>query len=174
MPAYRIDSRWITWVQRRERITGRGLVWMQTHMDAAVESNGTPRRGAGQRVRNNEQYMRTLLAMARNFERNHEVLVGGDWNVDARADRRVQHPQMPYTLLEQRAAADTEGLRTTYTLIGLDVAPTSRYAGGRWIDYVAVWTRPGGEGATVTGHQVVTGVNSDHNPLVAGVRISAP
>jgi endonuclease/exonuclease/phosphatase family metal-dependent hydrolase len=174
MPAYKVDSRWITWVQLRERTTGRGLVWLQTHMDAAVESNGAPRRGAGERVRNNAQYMRTLLRMAQSFERNHEVLVGGDWNVDARADRRVQHPQMPYTMLEQRAAPDTGGLRSTYSLLGLDVPPTSRYAGGRWIDYVAVWTRPDGEGATVTGHQVVTGVNSDHNPLVAGVQLTAP
>lgn len=174
MPAYRIDSRWITWVQLRERTTGRGLVWMQTHMDAAVENDGVPRRGAGQRVRNNVQYMRTLSAMARSFQRNHEVLVGGDWNVDAAADRRAQHPQMPYTLLEERAAADSAGLRSTYSLLGLDVAPTSRYAGGRWIDYLAVWTRPDDEGVAVTGHQVVTGVNSDHNPLVAGVRITAP
>lgn len=173
MPAYKIDSRWITWVQLRERTTGRGLVWMQTHMEAAVERNGAPRRGAGQRVRNNAQYMRTLLSMAHSFQRNHEVLVGGDWNVDARADRQVQHPRMPYTLLEERDRVDVGGLRSTYSLLGLDVAPTSRYAGGRWIDYLAVWTRPDGKGATVTGHQVLTGVHSDHNPLVAGVRITS-
>ncbi len=175
MPAYRIDSRWITWVQLRERTTGRGLVHLQTHMDAAVERNGRPRSGAALRVRNNEQYMRTLTALARSFQRNHEVTVGGDWNVDARADRQVQHPRLPFTLLEGRNATGSPGLRTTYSLLGMDVPPTSKYAGGRWIDYLAVWVRPeASEGAAVLGHQVLTGVHSDHNPLVATVRLTSP
>lgn len=172
MPAYRIDSRWITWVQLRERSTGRGLVYLQTHMDAAVERGGVPRRGAAARVRNNEQYMRTLDTLARTFQSNHEVLVGGDWNVDASADRRAQHPRMPFTALEKRNA-EGPGLRSTYSLLGLGVPPTSKYAGGRWIDYLAVWQRAEG-GATVLSHQVLTGVHSDHNPLVATVRIPAP
>lgn len=172
MRGYRIDSRWITWVQLREKRSGRPLVYLQTHMDAAVEHNGRPRGNAAPRVRNNVQYMSTLSRMVQAFQTNHEVLVGGDWNVDARADRQVQHPQLPFTRLEARNQAARPGLRSTYSLLGFGVPPTSRYAGGRWIDYLAIWTRPEDEAkAVVTGHQVLTGVNSDHNPLVATVRL---
>ena len=123
MPAYRIDSRWITWVRLQERETGATLVHLQTHLDAAVERAGLPRAGAATRVRNNARYQRTVLRLVRSFAAQAEVVVGGDWNVDARADRRVGYRLFPAALLE---AQQPDGrLRSTYSLLGLDVAPTS-------------------------------------------------
>ncbi len=171
MTGYRINARWITWVQLHDPVSGRGLVFIQTHMDAAVESDGRPRSGAGQRVANNLQYMRTVQRMAEVFAPTHEVVVGGDWNVDARADRAVRSSRLPYRVLEGASAVGLAGLRTTYSVFGFTVPPTSRYAGGRWIDYLALWTRPDHQHAAFTGQQELTGVNSDHNPLLAGLRL---
>lgn len=173
MRGYKIDSRWITWVQLREVESGRGVVYLQTHMDAAVESGGRPRGNAAPRLANNMRYMQTLERVAATFATNHEVIVGGDWNVDALGDRRVQSPRFPFRLLEDGGTAGAAGLRSSYTLLGFDVPPTSRLAGGRYIDYLAVWTRPDRGGATFTDHTVLTGAFSDHDPLLARVRFSA-
>lgn len=185
MPAYRVDSRWITWVRLRERSTGIELVHLQTHMDAAVEAAGRPRRGAAARISGNARYQRTLLGLVRAFSETAEVVVGGDWNVDARADQRVGYRLFPASLL---GAQQPEGrLRSSYSLLGTDVPPTrpshhaqragrerssvARRARGRLIDYVALWQRPGG--ATFIDHEVLTGAASDHDPLVATVLLPA-
>lgn len=172
MPGYRVDSRWITWVQLVERTTARPLVYLQTHMDAAVETRGYPRQRAGARLSNNEQYMATLRAMAASFARTHEVVVGGDWNVDANADRRVRSARLPFQRLEDAGAVDRDGLRSSYTLLGFGVPPTSNHAGNRYIDYLALWIRTAGSSATMVRHEVLTGAHSDHNPLLATIRLT--
>ena len=183
MPSYRVASRWVTWVRLRERSTGTELVHLQTHLDAAVEVRGRPRAGAAARIAGNARYQRVLLRLVRGFAGGAEVVVAGDWNVDARADQRVGYRWFPASLLQ---AQQPEGrLRSSYSILGTDVPPTRPFDGpraarrsgegevvrGRLVDYVALWQRPGG--ASFVDQEVLTGAASDHDPLVVTVRLPA-
>ncbi|WP_114559937.1 exonuclease/endonuclease/phosphatase family protein [Desertihabitans aurantiacus] len=174
-PTFEIDERWITWVRLTHRESGQDLVWIQTHMDPSVERDGRPREDAEARIEGNLTYMRELKALAAAKSERAEVLVGGDWNVDARADRRVGHHRFPFVVLEERdAPAKLPGLRTTYSHFGFDVAATSGPPQtGSYIDDLALWVRKAETARVVrfTDHHVVTGLRSDHRPLVAGLSI---
>ena len=181
MPAYAIDSRWVTWVRLRERRTGTELVHLQTHLDAAVEWRGRPRAGAATRIAGNARYQRTVLRLVRGFATGAHVVVGGDWNVDARADLQVGYRYFPERLL---LGPQPEGrLRSSYRALGTDLPPTRPYdgpraaqlvlagkeVGGRLVDYVALWQRRGGP--TFVDQEVLSGAASDHDPLVVTVRL---
>lgn len=168
-PAYRIDSRWITYIRLQHRGTGAPISFVQTHMDPAVERGGTPVGGA--KLTAYHRYERNLLRLVRHLARTDEVLVGGDWNVGAAGDREVQHPMLPFTALEQRNDPRAlPGLRSTYSQFGLDVPPT---AGLVHYDYLAAWVRrnPRDQVATLAGQRVLTNVHSNHHPIVALVRV---
>jgi len=170
MTGYRINSRWITWMLLEHKKSRTRVSWVQTHMDAAVESNGHPRPGAGQRVQNNLGYMRVLESTVERLAAAGEVIVGGDWNVDASADRQVQNSAFPYAVL-QGYGSDTSlpGLRSVYTELGFKSPPTSP---GRWVDYLLTWKRPAAERVlTVRDYRILSPVYSDHNPVQAIFRI---
>ncbi|RCK69896.1 hypothetical protein DT076_07650 [Desertihabitans brevis] len=174
-PNFEIDERWITWVELTHRDSGRDIVWIQTHMDPTVERDGRPRKGAEARIEGNLTYMRRVKALAAAKSEGAEVLVAGDWNVDARADRRVGHHRFPFAVLEERdAPAKLPGLRTTYSHFRFDVPATSGPAKtGAYIDDLALWVRRSKAARVVrfTDHRVLTGLRSDHRPLVAGLVI---
>ncbi|HET7736553.1 MAG TPA: hypothetical protein VFK52_11290 [Nocardioidaceae bacterium] len=170
MTGYRINSRWITWMLLEHKRSSTRVSWVQTHMDAAVESNGRPRGGSGQRIRNNLEYMRVLQSTVERLAQAGEVVVAGDWNVDASADRQVQDPAFPYAVLQGYGSDDSlPGLRSVYTELGLKSPSTSP---GRWIDYILTWKRPAAERVlSVRDYRILAPVNSDHNPVQAIFRI---
>ncbi|HSV38831.1 MAG TPA: hypothetical protein VLI04_08740, partial [Nocardioidaceae bacterium] len=139
MTGYRINSRWITWTLLEHKKSKTRVSWVQTHMDAAVEVGGHPRGGSGQRVRNNLDYMRELERTVETLAAAGEVIVAGDWNVDARADGQVQHSAFPYAVIEGYGSdSSLPGLRSVYTELGIK-SPSTR--SGRWIDYLLTWKR---------------------------------
>lgn len=170
MTGYKINSRWITWMLLQHKRSATRVSWVQTHMDAAVEASGRPRPGSGQRVRNNLEYMRVLQSTVERLAEAGEVIVAGDWNVDASADRSVQHAAFPFAVL-QGLGSDTSlpGLRSVYTELGFKSPSTSP---GRWVDYLLTWKRPAAQRVlTVRDYRILSPVNSDHNPVQAIFRI---
>jgi hypothetical protein len=170
MRGYKISSRWVTWLLLRHKASKTNVSWVQTHMDAAVESHGHPRAKAGQRIRNNLAYMQVLKATVAKLATVGQVLVAGDWNVDAAADRQVEYGAFPYAVLEGDGSNSAlPGLRSIYTALGIKGPPTRS---GRWIDYIASWVRPAAENImTFVDYRILTGGNSDHNPVEAVVQI---
>lgn len=170
MTGYKINSRWITWVLLEHKQSRTRVSWVQTHMDAAVDDRGRPRSGSGRRVRNNVDYMRVLQSTVERLSQAGEVIVGGDWNVDASTDHSVQHSSFPYAVIQGRGSdATLPGLRSIYTELGIKGPSTSH---GRWIDYLLTWKRPPAQRVlTVRDYRILSPVNSDHNPVQAIFRI---
>jgi hypothetical protein len=170
---YDIDNRWITWVYLRHRATGAKFNWLQTHTDAAVEDGGHPV-NAPERLEGYTTYMNNLKDVVQDRLPTGEVLVAGDWNVNSVADRDVRYWRFPFVALEKEDHdAELPGLRSTYSHFGFgSIAATSGTS--RYIDYIAVWMRAFIENRVLTfsdGHTVLTGFNSDHNPLLTTVTV---
>jgi len=178
---YAVDSRWITWAKFRVRKTGTTVYFLVTHMDPAVERGGVPRPNAT--VGANQIYMDKLKSFAQQLvnprtkgDPPSNVIIVGDWNVNALADRRVAAAVLPYTLLEGRGQGP---IISSYTALGFDFPPTSPRS-RRWIDYVALWAKMplGGPELSFTKQYSPRPVYSDHNPVIvdlvlkhAGVKV---
>ena len=164
MPAYKITSRWITWALLEHKQSKTRISWVQTHLDANVERRGHPKREAGQRVRSNLEAMKRLSETVGKLARVGEVIVGGDFNIDAFWDSRVQDRRFPFAALMGRGSdATLPGLRSVYGDLGFKRPGTSN---GMWIDYLLTWKRPPAERIlSFTDYRVLAPVNSDHNPV---------
>lgn len=167
---YAVDSRWITWAKFRVRKSGTTLYFLVTHMDPAVERRGVPRPNGT--VRANQVYMDRLLDFAAGLvkstgraERSSNVIIVGDWNVNALADRRVAASVLPFAVLEGRGEGP---IISNYSALGFTFPPTSPKS-HRWIDYVAVWSRMplGGPELSFQEQYSPRPVYSDHNPVIA-------
>lgn len=166
-PQYKIDTRWITWVMLRHRASGQIVSFVQTHMDpGSLKGRHVLNRAV---IDANAQYQKRLLQLCRQLARRGVVVVGGDWNVDANANRHVADPALPFTMLEGRGRGP---LLSTYSVLGLPQLPT-HMGGPVWIDYLAVWSTasPRLPRLTITGQRVGQGQRSDHRPLTAELRM---
>lgn len=166
---YTVDSRWITWAKFRVRKTGTTVYFLVTHMDPDVERAGVPRRNAT--VGANQIYMGKLKSFAQQLvnprtkgDQPSNVIIVGDWNVNALADRKVAAAEMPFAFLEGRGAGP---IISSYTALGFNFPPTSPRS-RRWIDYVALWAKMplGGPELSFTKQYSPSPVNSDHNPVI--------
>lgn len=165
-PHFKISDRWITWVELEHRLTGATVFHLQIHLDPAVSRGGKPLGGAMFRVRGNAEHLHRLNALVQAFSARGEVVVGGDWNIDARGDQRVGYGLFPHAILEQGG-----NLRSTYSELGFNVPRTSP---GGYLDAIRFYKRPltTQQVMTLTGHRVYTDVRSDHNAVVATFRIN--
>ncbi len=94
------------------------------------------------------------------------VFVTGDFNVNYRNDKTAQDPIFPYMAMGTRA------LRSSYYQLGEPATGTHVLSNGfdkRLIDYVNF--KPTRR-ATATGQRIVTGMNSDHRPLIVDFKIT--
>ena len=89
----------------------------------------------------------------------------GDFNFDAGADARHRAEGGPRQALGDQAVS-------SYQRLGRDIAPTFP-ENGRQIDYVWADRKAYADGRMrFTRHWVLGGLNSDHNALVARLRLS--
>lgn len=159
--------RWLTWVTLHHRASGGVLTWVQVQMDRPTDG---PREAAA-----NLTAMGRLVGLVRERAAAGEVLVGGDWAVCARADRRRPDDARPFAVLEGRDdPATLPGLRSTYSFFGFATPATSgRPESGRYTDYVALLRRSRVEERSMSfeSHRVLTGYRSAHRPVQAVVRV---
>lgn len=165
-PTYAVDSRWVNWVKFEHKPSKTNIYFLVTHTDPAVERGGHPRNVPA--VGTNLTYMRKLLEMSQTFAKDGVVVICGDWNVNAKADRSVQASTMPYAVLEGGGSGP---LLSNYSALGFGIPPTSPES-GRWIDYVAIWNQfPVGSPTLDFAKQYsATRVNSDHDPVTVDFR----
>lgn len=129
-------TRCATLVKFRELATGRVFVVINVHQAQRVEVDGRPRRGRA------DVYARGMARLDRiRSSLRVPYLIGGDWNVDRRADARVRWHGFPYSRLS-----------------GLTVTRTAGTLGWRQVDYI--WFGPAFRGH---GTRRITGTRSDHN-----------
>lgn len=172
--SYAVDSRWITWAKFRVRETGTPLYFLVTHMDPAVERGGVPR--PNRTVRANQIYMEKLKSYAQKLVKPARkggvaanLIIVGDWNVNALADRRVRASVLPFSVLEGRGEGP---IISNYTALGFSIPPTSPKS-RRWIDYVALWTKLplNSPQMSFDKQYSLRPVNSDHNPVLVDLRL---
>lgn len=155
--------RWVVRAQLRHRPTDRTVTLLNTHLAHAIESGEGW--APGPNARSAKKHLRVLARLWREAP-GDVVLSTGDYNFDFRDDSRA----VPAGGITDRF----DGLATSsYAALGHDyLAPTLR---SRWIDYVFLADRSarrGDEGvAQFVRHWVPTGMNSDHRPLVARLRL---
>jgi endonuclease/exonuclease/phosphatase family metal-dependent hydrolase len=147
-------------VTLEHRETGRRLTLIDVHLPAFTENLGRP--GTWRPTVNAAQARRELQGVAAAWRdiRARWVVGTGDFNFDASADAVHHAPGGPLRALGPRAVS-------SYQVLGTRLPPT--YPGNhRHIDYVWADRKAYAEGRIrFAGQQVVGGLNSDHNALLA-------
>lgn len=172
VPGPRLDGpphRYINSVRYRHRATGMKVTLFTTHLYARIDGNGHPRDTdtAPEAIR----HIRLLKKLVTAESRSAQVIVGADMNVDYSADKRVKDKNFPYTVLENRQAKNTPGLRSQYSQRGLTAKPT--HYNNRRIDYLYQWVRkPAKRQLFMIDYYVLGKTTSDHNGIVAKFWIS--
>ncbi|MDG4826853.1 endonuclease/exonuclease/phosphatase family protein [Asanoa sp. WMMD1127] len=153
-------ARYNNWVKYRHKASGRNVIQINAHANASIEDNGRPQDLP--RTRCAEQQFQAIKDLAVAKQAEGQVIVSGDLNIDFSADRAYGYAKFPWQVFE---ANELPNLRSTYNLYGEKGAGTH---GNRHIDYVYFWKRlPAYQVMWMTGYDIVTGTNSDHNGVVA-------
>jgi len=158
---YPFGNRYIVRVTLRHRPTGRLLSVINTHLPHKAEDRDHP--GHWTTTSNAARARFQLERMRKEWEQapGRWVVGTGDYNFDAVADRRVRLPKAPWSALapvalSSYAVLGARGLRPTHP-------PT-----GRYIDYVHAAKADLRTGTLrFLGHRTITGLNTDHNALLA-------
>jgi endonuclease/exonuclease/phosphatase (EEP) superfamily protein YafD len=138
----------------RHRAAGFRAAVVCLHLIPHVERHGRPTALPRQRVLSRE--LATVYDLARTLAARYRVVVvGGDWNINARADDRVRHRGWPARVMP------TAGYRHQWQL-----RYTRPTLGRRWVD--TLWVH----GAQLRSTRTVAPTYSDHNG--ARVRIRLP
>lgn len=158
----RVPVRYANWVELRDRITGRHVFVISTHVHAKIETKGRPRWWQPRRTRQAFRHIAALGHLARYLGHGGEVFITGDFNIAWDRDKRVRHPKFPYRALYKAR----------------DLVPCwawSRARGGthgnghRKIDYV--WHRRSEGLSPVKARILRDGYHSDHKPVLATYNI---
>lgn len=155
------QEKFITWVQLRDRATGRSFFVLNTHFIPSVQgAGGYPNTKLPARLEHFQQHMSALQALVTTFrETGLPVLVTGDFNVNFRRDKVIRPEMFPY------ASLDAVGARATFAAVG--EPGYGSHVGGdgkRLIDYVAYTLGPR---LSPVRNGVMLGFNSDHRPVWA-------
>ncbi|GAA4362633.1 endonuclease/exonuclease/phosphatase family protein [Nocardioides caricicola] len=161
---YPFPNRQVAIVTLEHRATGRLLTVLNTHLPWAIEDLDRP--GHWTPTINTSRARRQLTRLAETMRQadGRWVVATGDFNFDAGADARNQAPGGPVRSMGRVAVS-------SYQRLGREVLPTFP-ENGRRIDYV--WAnRAAYEDGRMEflGHWVLGGLNSDHNALVARLRL---
>ena len=162
---YPFGPRLVAQVTLEHRDTGRRLTVINAHLPRMSEDLDRPGRW---RATINAYRARNQLARIVDIwgdAPGRWVIGTGDFNFDAKADARHRRPDGP-----RRALAETAV--SSYERLGVDVPPTFP-DNGRRIDYVWVDKDADADGRMrFLSHWVIEGLNSDHNAIVARLRLS--
>lgn len=161
---YPFGNRLVAVVTLEHKDTGRRLTVINAHLPQKIEDLDRPGRWTrtinSYRARNQ---LRRIVGIWRNVP-SRWIVGTGDYNFDALADARHKLGAAP-----RRAYGDTAV--SSYQRLGFTVAPTYP-ENGRRIDYVWADRRAYADGRMrFTNQWVVGGLNSDHNALVAQLRL---
>jgi len=163
---YPFGDRFVLRVTLRERSTGREISVINTHLPQAIEDLDRP--GRWRETFNAAAARNQLERMTAIWRRapGRWVVGTGDYNFDARSDAR-ERPRDGIS----RSYAGTAV--STYALAGFgDVRPTHPVS-DRFIDYVHVAKSDlDADRVSVLGHRTLNGLNSDHRPLIAWLKLS--
>ncbi|MGA8256435.1 MAG: hypothetical protein WB767_07650 [Nocardioides sp.] len=163
---YPFGDRFVLRVTLRERATGREISVINTHLPQAIED--LDRAGRWRETFNAARARGQLERMTAIWRRapGRWVIGTGDYNFDARSDARVR----PLGGISRRYAGTAV---STYASAGFgDIRPTHPTS-QRYIDYVHVATADIDAGRiAVLGHRTLNGLNSDHRPLIAWLKLS--
>ncbi len=163
---YPFGDRFVLRVTLRERSTGREISVINTHLPQAIEDLDRP--GRWRETFNAAAARNQLERMAKIWRRapGRWVIGTGDYNFDARSDAR-ERPRAGISRTYGGTAV------STYTLAGFgDIQPTHPVS-DRFIDYVHVAKADLDAGrVSVLGHRTLNGLNSDHRPLIAWLKLS--
>jgi len=164
-----MHAKYVVRVRLKDNLTGRTIWILNTHFVPTVQG---PDGGRNKNVRRARLYARHMAGLQAVIDRIHSeeggglVFVTGDFNVNFRNDKVAQDPIFPY------AALGTRGFRSSYYQVGEPGTGTHVLSNGfdmRLIDYVNF--KPTRR-VIATGQRIVTGMNSDHRPLIAGFKIN--
>ncbi len=163
--SYPFAARLVAVVTLRHRETGRLLTVIDTHLPRRIEDVDDPGRWAP--TLNAQRAQVQLRRMAAIWERSGArwVIGTGDFNFDAGSAASNHSDSAPLSQLSGTAVS-------TYQKLGIPAVPTHPPS-GRHIDYV--WLdRDDDESGEITlrGQQVLRDYHSDHNPLLARLRLS--
>ena len=155
--------RWVVRAHFRHRASGRTVTLLNTHVQHNIEEGQGWRPGPN--ARSARKHLRVLAQQWREVP-GDVVLSTGDYNFDFRDDALA----VPKGGITDRFS----GLATSsFAALGHEYLPPTLRS--RWIDYVFLADRSerrDGQGAAqFVSHRVLTGMNSDHRPLVARVRL---
>lgn len=162
---YPFPNRYVQRVTLRHVDTGQLISVINTHLPQKIEDLDHP--GHWLETSNAARARYQLARMAREWSSapGRWVVGTGDFNFDARSDARLR---------------PTGGLRSalgpvvvsSYAVLGTDAARPSHPPTGRFIDYVLAGRRDVRlERTTFVGQRVVDGLHSDHNALLARIRL---
>lgn len=149
-------ARYNNWVELREKATGLTFTRINTHVCDRIETAGLPRvTGAlvGQNARA-KQHFAALRALIVGLSKRGRVIVGGDFNVDYLAEKRLppskRCPWFPYSLLSPVATVAMADHGTH---------------GGRAIDWTLL------VGVHEISQTILPHGSSDHNPVLTVVEL---
>lgn len=165
IPPYKINARWIAWAEFKDKRTGSNVTYMQLHFNAGYNQRGHA--GHAKAVAENVTYMRNILKLANSFAKDGNVIIGGDWNVDARMDEARRSSALPYSML----SGDGQGpFQTNWQKFGFSLPPTDH----TWIDYLAIWLRTASTQPKISflRQYETTHTFSDHNFVTTDINLS--
>ncbi len=161
-------AKFVVRVRLLDNATGRTIWILNNHFVPTVQGPDGGRNDNRRRIRLYERHMRGLLAVMDKVatqEGGGLVFVTGDFNVNYRNDKVKQDPIFPY------AALGTHAFRSSFNKLGEPGTGTHVLGNGfdkRLIDYVHF--KPTRR-VIATGQRIVTGMNSDHRPLIVDFKV---
>jgi endonuclease/exonuclease/phosphatase (EEP) superfamily protein YafD len=164
-----MHAKYVVRVRLLDNLTGRTIWILNNHFVPTVQDGSGGRNDNRRRTRLYAQHMAGLQAVidkVRTEEGGGQIFVTGDFNVNYRKDKVVQDPIFPY------AGLGTRHMRSSYYKLGEPATGTHVLGNGfdkRLIDYVLY--RPNRR-VIATGQRIVTGMNSDHRPLIVDFKVT--
>jgi endonuclease/exonuclease/phosphatase family metal-dependent hydrolase len=166
-----MHAKYVVRVRLLDNLTGRTIWILNNHFVPTVQSSDGGRNAIRPRTRLYAKHMaglQSVIDRVRTEEGGGLVFVTGDFNVNYRNDKTAQDPIFPY------AAMGASAMRSNYYKLGEPAIGTHILRNGfdkRLIDYVNF--KPTRR-VIATGQRIVTGMNSDHRPLIVDFKITGP
>lgn len=164
-----MHAKYVVRVRLLDNVTGRTIWILNNHFPPTVQGSDGGRNDLRRRTRLYARQMAGLQAIIdriKTEEGGGQVFVTGDFNVNYRNDKVAQDPIFPYV------AMGTRGYRASYYALGEPATGTHKLSNGfdkRLIDYVHF--RPTRK-VIAQGQRIVTGMNSDHRPVIVDFKIT--
>ncbi|HWJ82568.1 MAG TPA: hypothetical protein VNS55_10050 [Nocardioides sp.] len=162
---YPFGNRYVQRVTLRQRDTGRLLTVINTHLPQKIEDLDHPGHWLGTSNAARARFQLARIARAWREARGRWIVGTGDYNFDARADAEVHPHGGPRAALGPLAVS-------SYGALGFGGLTPSHPPTGRYVDYVQADRSDlhAGEMRFV-GQRIIAGLNSDHNALLARIRL---